>query len=185
MRHADKVKVNHYSSEEKLNVPLSDVWEKQAKDSASFLKSCSIWHVYTSSVPRAIQTWSIIADLLNVPITSQNGLDERVFVQWKMDRENLQQEFIKAQENWEYIPRWWESLDNAVSRFTLHLANIIKISLFPVLVVSHGRIIQSYLDSQTNSFRYVQDDLMIRSADIYKLQYQNWHLISHQLVYVV
>jgi hypothetical protein len=25
MRHADKVKVNHYSSEEKLNVPLSDV----------------------------------------------------------------------------------------------------------------------------------------------------------------
>jgi len=64
-------------------VPLNQNGEAQVKRLASFLKSRSIHALYSSPVARALQTAEILASVLQVPVTADQGLTEINVGEWE------------------------------------------------------------------------------------------------------
>ena len=64
-------------------VPLNRHGEAQAKRLASFLKSRPIHALYSSPVVRALQTAEILASMLQVPLTPDQGLTEINVGEWE------------------------------------------------------------------------------------------------------
>lgn len=172
MRHWTKLKSDSNAHVDKFSVSLSETWILQCKNLISTFTKLHISKIFTSTTPRAIQSWTIIADWLWLPIHSFASFNERVFIGNSMNEDDAKKEFDNAQNDWSYVPLWWESLYDTLQRFTCQI-HAILLDWWNILLVSHGRIIQSYLRTITNNQYFWQNTLIINPADVYKLVFIN------------
>lgn len=70
------------AAERPYDPPLADEGRVQARDTARFLRDRGVEVIYSSPFLRALETASIVADVLDVPIRVEHGLSEILRADW-------------------------------------------------------------------------------------------------------
>lgn len=106
--------------------------------------------IVTSRETKAQRTGAIIAAVLGVPMRERAGLGEQGgdSVPWMDDWETFRMEVRRHFEEPSRAVLGQESADDAATRFSGVVAEVLEDARFPVLV-SHGRIMASYLAAVT------------------------------------
>lgn len=131
-------------------VPLNQNGEAQVKRLASFLKSRSIHVLYSSPVARALQTAEILASVLQVPVTADQGLTEINVGEWEgrywkdLTDEFARQQFYTRPE--EARPPGGETLREVQARAVVVVERArARETVDQLLFVSHADVVRAIL----------------------------------------
>lgn len=131
-------------------VPLSQQGQSQARRLAALLEGRPIHAVLTSPVTRAVQTAGIIADLLELPVTIEEGLTEIRFGDWEgrywneLADEIVRQDFYRSPAD--ARPPGGETLREVQSRAVAAVERATAPNpAAPLLCVSHADVIRALL----------------------------------------
>lgn len=184
VRHGEKQDSPSHNSILNKNLTLTKTGILQAEVAGQYLASVGIFHVYSSHYKRAEQTAEIISKLTETTVSIDSRLGERVLFTRDVSSDLAKKEFIKSQNDWDYKTNGGESLNESVARFSIGVNNIIRSSnLSAIAIVTHGRILQSYLKQMFIDNKFGERDLIINFCDIYKVEYENDIPISYDFVF--
>lgn len=184
VRHGEKQNSPSHNSILNRDLELTKTGVSQAELAGRYLTSTGILHVYSSHYKRAKQTAEIISELTKTTISTDLHFGERVLFIRDVSSGLAKKEFIKSQKDWDYKTNGGESLNESVVRFSKGVNNIIRSSdLSTVAIVTHGRILQSYLKQIFIDSGFGESDLIINFCDIYKVEYDNDIPISYNFVF--
>jgi broad specificity phosphatase PhoE len=160
--------IRHGQKEEALGNPsLTILGKQQAKITAKYLKNKKIKKIYASPRKRTIQTASIIAKELNLQITQDERLKERMI--WggntKVSFDEFLDEWIKTDLDRSFKPRFGDSSIETGKRMESLINEINLDTNSNVLLVSHGGAIADFLrnnfsDSELPIVKYKRHDAM-------------------------
>ena len=184
VRHGEKQNSPSHNSILNRDLELTKTGVSQAELAGRYLTSTGILHVYSSHYKRAKQTAEIISELTKTTISTDLHFGERVLFIRDVSSGLAKKEFIKSQKDWDYETNGGESLNESVVRFSKGVNNIIRSSdLSTVAIVTHGRILQSYLKQIFIDNKFSKRDLIINFCDIYKVEYEDDIPISYDFVF--
>lgn len=134
--------------------PLSEVGVRQAEETAKYLKQFSIISIYSSPLLRAQQTAEIAGKALDLPISTDERLLERM--NWGDKEDETYEEFLaewdKTSKDRNYQPIHGDSAYNAGRRFeNLLLESENKYKDKEILIVTHGGVIGDFLQNNFNN----------------------------------
>jgi broad specificity phosphatase PhoE len=124
---------------------LTEVGLQQAKETGEYLKQFPITKIIASPYKRTVETAQQICEILNLEHSLHNALVERM--NWSdqgVSRQEFLQEWIKATNNREYIPRYGDSSLATGQRIHKFVSEASSENDHLVLV-SHGGAILDYL----------------------------------------
>jgi broad specificity phosphatase PhoE len=152
IRHGDRVSRSE-------DTELSSVGLQQVAQTAQYLQDKSIDAIFASPLPRTQQTAQIIADVLQLPFTTDDRLQERIIFDATKGKtfEEFLMEWDKTMVDRMYQPLYGDSAWNAGERMKNVLNELPDNRTY--LIVSHGGIIGDLL---RNIF---SDDTLIFKTD--------------------
>lgn len=127
------------------NPGLTKVGLQQAKETGEYLKQFPVTKIIASPYKRTVETAQHICEVLNLEHTVHNALVERM--NWSdqgVTRQEFLQEWIKATNNREYIPKYGDSslaTGQRIHQFVTEVAG----DNDHLVLVSHGGAILDYL----------------------------------------
>ena len=140
VRHGEKEK-------HKINPPLSNLGNSQAKKTALYFEDIKIDKIYSSPLLRTIQTAKIISEYLKTNFEVNNLLKERF--SWGDIKNQTYLEFIGIWKKSSLVRNWQParglSSTKAGQRFNSFLKSIDENKYRNVIIVSHGGIIADFL----------------------------------------
>jgi probable phosphoglycerate mutase len=122
--------------------PLSERGIAEAKALVGSAAGWGLAALYSSSEPKAQTTALIIGDAIGVPVRVADAFDELRMSDWIGNADEFN-DTVRAILEGE-PPRGAESRDDAAQRFAEGIA-IVAAGALPAAIVSHGRILTSYL----------------------------------------
>ncbi len=132
----------------RLDVPLNVTGHTQAAE-ASMLLDTSFDVIFSSSLQRSLQTATVIAERLNVPLVVENAILERDFGSlsgktWEEINVELGFDAKKAdkEQRYDYRPFGGESAEQVRERLTAFIGRVKKGHHQRPLIVCHGGIIR-------------------------------------------
>ena len=123
---------------------LSDRGIDEARRLARIAESWGLQAIYSSIEPKAEATALLIAESQLMPVHVTEGFDELRFDQWIGNADEFSEAVRDILANPEVSMRGAERADSAATRFASGI-EIVRAGPFPAAIVSHGRIITSYL----------------------------------------
>ncbi len=123
--------------------PLSERGIAEAQTLAGTAAAWGLEAVYSSSEPKARSTALIIGDALGLPVNVADAFDELRISDWIGNADEFN-DAVRAILEGDAQPRGAESRDDAANRFAEGVA-IVAGGPMPAAIVSHGRILTSYL----------------------------------------
>lgn len=134
----------------RTDIPLNDTGRAQARDFATILENKSIAHIVSSPLQRAYETAKIIGAHLSIPITCEEALTECSFgklegLTKKQIVEVLGHAVPDDQDPYDFRSHAGEHYTSVRDRHLLALEKISSISSGPVLIVGHGRGLNTLL----------------------------------------
>ncbi|MCL4367271.1 2,3-diphosphoglycerate-dependent phosphoglycerate mutase [Patescibacteria group bacterium] len=144
------------------DVDLSDKGRQEAREAAEQVKSIKFDICYTSVLKRAIQTWEVIKDeldLQNIPVIADKALNERNYGiltgqnKWNIKEQFGENQFTKWRRGWDEPIQDGETLKDVYERVVPYFQEHILVDLKNgknVLVSAHGnslRALVKYLDN--------------------------------------
>ncbi|MBU0579030.1 histidine phosphatase family protein [Patescibacteria group bacterium] len=125
------------------NPSLTEVGINQAKQTGKYLSQFPISKIISSPTKRTIETAKNIAEVMNLEYSSDKNLIERMdWTDSNVTRSEFLQEWIKATNNRDYIPKYGDSSKDTGKRVS-QLIN--KITDSHVVLVTHSGAIFDYL----------------------------------------
>lgn len=125
------------------NPALTKIGIEQAKETGKYLSQFPISKIISSPTKRTIETAKNIAEVLNLEYSSDNDLIERMdWTDPNVTRNEFLQEWIKATNNRDYVPKYGDSSKDTGKRVS-QLIN--KITDNHIVLVTHGGAILDYL----------------------------------------
>ena len=166
------------------NMILSVEGEENAKKLCNIKELSNIKEIYASNSFRAIATAKYVAEKNNIKIKLDDRINEREF---GVDYLNeLPEDFTrKSFEDNSFKTEKGESLNDLNKRFNNFINEIVCSDKNNVVVVIHGIIFLSYLQSISSSFEYdgkkfkilFKDKILLdgklKSPDVYKLEFDD------------
>lgn len=150
VRHAQKDTSPKKSQEDHYSRELTDIGLKQARMLADQIVSYSINKIFSSDMPRAIQTAEVVASKLGISkIYKSKNLREAdpCVIPNHPDRDKIK---ILCWQDWDFKPDDGESYNEGKQRFSnFFWKKIVKNhdNNDNILVVSHGRVIRLFLST--------------------------------------
>lgn len=124
---------------------LTEIGLKQARETGEYLRQFPITKIIASPYKRTVETAEQICNVLSLQHTLHNALVERM--NWEdqgITRQKFLQEWIKATNNREYIPKYGDS--SLATGHRIHqLVTKISADGDHVVLVTHGGAILDYL----------------------------------------
>lgn len=148
VRHGEKIR-------EKGDPGLSDIGREQAKHTAVYLSRFPITAVYTSPLLRTKETAHIIGLHLQIPVTLEPLLIERI--NWELPHQSFE-EFVKmwndATAHPEVTPPFGDSVVTTAQRVKIVLQSLSKVHTGAhVALVTHGGTIRDFLTTFFEEYR--------------------------------
>jgi broad specificity phosphatase PhoE len=168
VRHGSKLKDFSNNSSKEHHSPLSDVGRKEATQTGKYLADKKIEKIYTSPLPRTLETANLITCYLNISILNSDG---RLKEQLVSNKDCPRIEFdsiikMREQDHSLRLPNC-ESISQVISRFDHFMSEIATFHFDTVLVVSHASIMQLWL-------KYIFDiDTQLAPCSITNLDWEN------------
>lgn len=142
---------------------LTEIGLKQAKETGEYLKQFPITKIIASPYKRTVETAEQICNVLSLQHTLHNSLVERM--NWEdqgITRQEFLQEWIKATNDREYIPKYGDS-SLATGQRIHQLVTEVSEDGDHVVLVTHGGAILDYLrnvfgDEQMATLRTQYDE---------------------------
>lgn len=178
VRHGEKQHSSSHNSILKKELDLTKAGLLQAEFAGRCLASVDIHRIYSSDYRRAVQTAKKIREVTGASISIDIRFGERVLFTEEASAGLAKKEFLKSQSNWDYKTRGGESINESVVRFSAGVNSIITSDLSTVVIVTHGRVLQSYFKRLFFGDRFSGIDLVIGFCDIYKVEYEDGVPIS-------
>ncbi len=123
--------------------PLSDRGIIEAQALAGTAADWGVEALYSSSEAKARGTALIIGDAMGLPVNVVDAFDELLITDWIRNADEFNNA-VRAILDGDALPRGVESAADAASRFADGVS-IVGSGAFPAAIVSHGRILTSYL----------------------------------------
>lgn len=171
VRHGQKEKLNTFNDLIGKKAQLTQLGRQQAvltgkyilahygKDFDSFVASPFL---------RTIQTAKCIQGSLKLPFWLDARIGERIFITEDVDSITSKQYFEKAAENHEWAPPGGESLNSINKRFNTAIEHLLHKNN-KILLVSHGRILQTWLSKKVADPQFQKSELVIENCSISEL----------------
>lgn len=171
------------------NMILSPLGEEKAKELCNIEELDNINEVYSSNSSRAIETAKYLAESNNVKIKLDDRINEREFgVLYSKDLPN---DFNKLSfDDKTYKIGYGESLDDVDNRFKSFISELLDKNIDRVIIVMHGIILLSYLESICDYFDFDGKRFYIKYKDnivldgtpsnpsVYKIEFNNKNVIN-------
>lgn len=147
-RHAQKDTSQKQTKEEHIGRELTDFGRKQVGGLVEFIRGMKISKIYSSDMPRALQTAEILSKRLKIPIEDKCSELREVDpcpIPNLPDRDEIKK---RCWADWDYKPEKGESYNEGKTRFNTYFwRNIVEKNKDSsnILLVSHGRVIRLFL----------------------------------------
>jgi len=145
-RHGQKDSGDKKTKEEHFARSLTDLGKRQARSLAEFLKDKNIKNIYTSNMPRAIETSAEISKLLKVNVSDKSAALREADPCTVPGLENRNEIKVACWNDWNLVPEHGESYNQGKQRFSDYFWQKVEDgSLDNALVVCHGRVLRLFL----------------------------------------
>ena len=171
------------------NMILSPLGEEKAKELCNIEELNNINEVYSSNSSRAIETAKYFAESNNVKIKLDDRIKEREF--GVLYLKDLPNDFNKLSfDDKTYKIGDGESLDDVDNRFKSFISELLDKNIDRVIIVMHGIILLSYLESICDYFDFDGKRFYIKYKDnivldgtpsnpiVYKIEFNNKNVIN-------
>lgn len=171
------------------NMILSPLGEEKAKELCNIEELKNINEVYSSNSSRAIETAKYLAESNNVKIKLDDRINEREF--GVLYLKDLPNDFNKLSfDDKTYKIGDGESLDDVDNRFKSFISELLDKNIDRVIIVMHGIILLSYLESICDYFDFDGKRFYIKYKDnivldgtpsnpsVYKIEFNNKNVIN-------
>jgi broad specificity phosphatase PhoE len=126
------------------NPALTKIGVNQAKETGVYLSQFPISKIISSPTKRTIETAENIAQVLNLPYSSDNDLVERMdWIDPSVSRDEFLQEWVKSTNNRDYVPKYGDSSRDAGKRVGKLINKMTTDN--HIVLVTHGGAILDYL----------------------------------------
>ena len=164
------------------DIELNETGLQQATKNAEILKDKNIQHIYSSPLKRAYKTAEILANTINVDITTIQDLIEfngdkmtsmvRTEIKAILGEENYEKFFHTKDENLDFRIFNAETKREVRQRSYNCILNICKNTIYDIIgVATHGFFIREFL----RSLDY-EDDSKIKNCEVVKAMYDDGNL---------
>ena len=171
------------------NMILSPLGEEKAKELCNIEELKNINEVYSSNSSRTIETAKYLAESNNVKIKLDDRINEREF--GVLYLKDLPNDFNKLSfDDKTYKIGYGESLDDVDNRFKSFISELLDKNIDRVIIVMHGIILLSYLESICDYFDFDGKRFYIKYKDnivldgtpsnpsVYKIEFNNKNVIN-------
>ena len=164
------------------DIELNETGLQQATKNAKILKDKNIQHIYSSPLKRAYKTAEILANTINVDITTIQDLIEfngdkmtgmvRTEIKDILGEENYEKFFHTKDENLDFRIFNAETKREVRQRSYNCILNICKNTIYGIIgIATHGFFIMEFL----RSLNY-EDDSKIKNCEVIKAMYDDGNL---------
>jgi len=165
------VEIDNYCNDNKVlwaefnkNMILSPNGEEKAKKLCEVKELSNISEIYSSNSSRAIETAKYLAEFNNLKIRLDDRINEREFGIKYFDE--IPQDFVKTSlENKDLKIGNGESLNELDTRLNSFINDLLNDKKDNVVIVLHGIILLSYLETICNPFTYDGKNFDIKFKD--------------------
>ena len=154
------------------DVSLSKEGEKEAENSAAYLKGIPIHKAYTSTLKRAKETWDIVRHaigLAHIPAEAHDALKERHYGhftgknKWEVKKEIGEEAFQKIRRGWNHPIPGGETLKKVSER----VMPFYHERVFPEIVSGNSVILIAHGNSLRSLVKHLED---IHEDDIHRIE---------------
>ncbi len=183
VRHGEKEASTTFNSFTNKQLPLTPAGRQQSHAVGNYLTRQSIVSIYASDYRRALETATITSQELGLDITVEPRFGERLLLAREVDARTSKGEFEKSQKDRSYRPDGGESLDDVTKRYEQAVETILKDSPGPTAVFTHGRALQTYLDTVFSESGFSVTELVIQPGDVYRVDYEDGEPVAQSFVF--